>query len=84
MPKAKPRTTRRKTYMLDPQSEQDAELIRSGLRATTGSEAVRYSVRKVAELMSYVTAGGRILAELPRRRGMLVVDIPRAPRAEVR
>lgn len=75
--KRKNGTDNRKTFMLDAQSRQDAELIQKGLRATTASEAIRFSVRKMAELMGYVAQGGKILVHLPRR-GTMVIDIPRA------
>jgi len=77
MPKTKVPSAKRKTFMLDAQSQQDAERIRVCLRATTASEAIRFSVRKIAELMDFVSKGGRILVDLPHRKEMMVVDIPR-------
>jgi hypothetical protein len=77
MPKSKAPLAKRKTFMLDPQSQQDAERIRTGLRATTASEAIRFSVRKIAELMDFVSKGGRVLVDLPHRKEMVVIDIPR-------
>ena len=72
----------RKTFMLDPQNEQDLQTIRSSLRATTDSEALRFSVRKVAELMAWVAQGGRVLLEPnkkdKREKEMTVLDIPPA------
>jgi len=54
---------RRRTFMFDGSTDQETALIQKGLRATTASEAVRYSVRKVAELMTFIKAGGRIYVD---------------------
>jgi len=69
---------RRRTFMFDKATEKETSTVRKVIRATTVSEAVRYAVRKVAELMAHVKAGGRVYVDT-KDKGTVILDIPPAP-----
>lgn len=69
---------RRRTFMFDEDTEKEALLVRRAIRATTASEAIRYAVRKLAELMSHVKSGGRVYVD-SKAKGTVILDIPPAP-----
>lgn len=73
--KAKKHTHQRKTFMMDGQTLKDLEFIKKTLRATSLSEAVRYSVRKVRELMDVVETGGFVYTQCSDSE--IMVDIPK-------
>ena len=68
---------RRRTFMFDEDTESETGLVRRAIRATTASEAVRYAVRKVAELMKHTKAGGRVYVDT-KTKGTVALDIPPA------
>lgn len=69
---------RRRTFMFDEDTEREASVVKQAIRATTASEAVRYSVRKIAELMLHVKTGGRVYVDT-KAKGTVALDIPPAP-----
>jgi hypothetical protein len=69
---------RRRTFMFDEDTEREAGLVKQAIRATTASEAVRYSVRKIAELMAHIKGGGRVYVDT-KAKGTVALDIPPAP-----
>jgi hypothetical protein len=68
----------RRTFMFDEATDKEVEIIRQAIRGTTASAAVRYAVRKVADLMRHVRAGGSIYVDSKGKKSTLVVDIPSA------
>jgi len=68
--------------MFDGQTEEDADYIQKVLRASTASEAMRYSVRKMAELMRHKSHGAQIRVAFIAADGSeelnrsLLIDIP--------
>jgi hypothetical protein len=71
----------RRTFMFDRQTDRDTSFIQDGLRAPTASEAMRFTVRKMAELMQHVAAGGKVYVEFGTKRRPIEVDIPSATTA---
>lgn len=69
---------RRRTFMFDDDTEREASVVQRAIRATTASEAVRYAVRKVAELMAHIKGGGRVYVDV-KSKGTVALDIPPAP-----
>lgn len=69
----------RKTYMLDEATLADFSRIQASLRAATASEAMRYSIRKVAEMLEHVRRGAQITAKFPGNRRAVIMDLPVAP-----
>lgn len=71
---------RRRTFMFDKITEEEAEAIQQVLRASTASEAMRYTVRKMAELMQHVKNGAQVHVMYPDDvdgfSKDLIVDIP--------
>jgi hypothetical protein len=71
--------------MFDGQTEQEADYVQQVLRASTASEAMRYTVRKMAELMHYMSMGAKIRVAFFDALGheetnrALLVDIPACP-----
>lgn len=66
---------RRRTFMFDRASDKDLQQIQYALRATTASEALRFSVRKLCELIQQVSAGAEV--HVIRNDGSQVkVDLP--------
>lgn len=84
-PRRKPRRRKvryeRRTFMFDRETDRDTSSIQDGLRAPTASEAMRFTVRKMAELMAHVAEGGKIYVEFGGRRRPIEVDIPPAQAA---
>ena len=76
---AKTASCMRKTYMLDEATLADFSRIQESLRASTASEAMRYSIRKVAEMMEHVRRGAQITAKFPGNKRVIVMDLPAAP-----
>lgn len=74
-------TYERRTFMFDPQTDEETTMIRRAMRATTASEAVRYAVRKMAEIMVLVKNGGKVYVEqrAGKQARAVVLDIPPAP-----
>ena len=66
----------RKTYMLDLESIQECADIQEGLRATTASETMRYTIRKMYELMAMVGRGAKIFVQLPNKKSPVMFDLP--------
>lgn len=69
---------RRRTFMFDDDTEKEASAVKRAIRATTASEAVRYAVRKVHELMVHIKGGGRVYVDT-KAKGTVALDIPPAP-----
>ena len=62
--RAKPR---RKTFLIDSDTLMDLGVIQSALRATSSAEALRVSVRKMAELVRYANKGRQIQVVNPNK-----------------
>lgn len=71
---------RRRTFMFDKATDAETDTVRGAIRATTASEAVRYAMRKVAELMRHVKGGGKVYIDTSRRgkKSTVALDIPPA------
>lgn len=71
---------RRRTFMFDRVTEEEADAIQQVLRASTASEAMRYTVRKMAELMQHVNSGAQVHVMYPDDPDGfskdLIIDIP--------
>lgn len=79
MPRPKTRKRkahRRRSFVFDPDTEKDVSYIQQNLRATTASEAMRYAVRKMAELIRAVNddATLQLVSDLKR----VEVDLPKS------
>jgi hypothetical protein len=69
--------------MLDDQTLQEAALVQDSLGASSASETVRYTIRKMARLMRVVSEGAEVKAIYPsagrgKRPKTVVLDIPPA------
>lgn len=73
----------RRTFMFDHETDLDTSTIQAGLRAPTASEAMRFTVRKMAELMAHVGKGGKVYVEFGGKRRPIEMDIPAVPAAAV-
>lgn len=75
-----PARYRRRTFMFDAITEEEADAIQQVLRASTASEAMRYTVRKMAELMQHVSSGAQVHVMYPDDSDGfckdLIIDIP--------
>lgn len=50
----------RKTYVIDPETLEDLERIRTAIRAASDSETIRFCIRKTAKLMRLATDVGQV------------------------
>lgn len=72
----------RRTYMLDDETIKESGEIQRGLRASTASEAIRFAIRKVADMMRHVSEGREVCARPKDGKGdTVVLDIPTPDRA---
>lgn len=75
----KPRFWRR-TYMLDNNCAADIGYIQANIGASSASEAVRFAIRKAADLMRMRSVGAEIQARYPSRGKIkaktVVLDFP--------
>ena len=69
---------RRKTFVIDHDTLTDIGLVQKALRATSAAEAVRVSVRRMADLIRQADAGNAIQVVYPNQNAPLVLDIPRS------
>lgn len=72
-------TYKRRTFMFDGDTDAEVRLIQQATRCTTASSAVRYAVRKVADLMRHVKMGGMLYVDAKGKKSTIVVDLPPAP-----
>ena len=62
--------------MLDPVTEEEVRQIQLALRTSVASEAVRFAVRRMTEMMQYSGQGACIKAVFPDDRETVILDVP--------
>lgn len=66
---------KRKTFVIDALTERDIQYIRKRVRASTSSEAIRYSVRRTVEILKIIATGGKLKIETSKGKS-IQLDFP--------